>query len=178
MSNSVRISKPAILEALNKYLEKDLANKIFYTACDIDEHDRKNMIGMTCKEWSERFDDDWEIVWADDTGAGFGKCGDSVYGNVDDCIICRTDYDGHRYRLWVWCESLHSNLGFIHAAIKTYSKQHDICYRGYRIEWIPNKEQYRISKWWEQQNIMTYTDDLQEAYNEIEQHTAGDLTRS
>lgn len=62
--------------------------------------------------------------------------------------------------------------------MKVYSKQHDICYHGYRIEWIPNKEQYRISKWWEQQNTMTYTDDLQEAYNEIDQHTAGDLTRS
>lgn len=123
MSNSVRISKPAILEALNKYLEKDLANKIFYTACDIDEHDRKNMIGMTCKEWSERFDDDWEIVWADNTNAGFGKQGDSVYGNVDDLVICRTDYDGHRYRLWVWHEVLDSSLPFIRAAMDTYHKR-------------------------------------------------------
>jgi len=125
MSYSARVSKVAVREQLEKYLDSKLAAKIFWEIVDADEADHKNMIGMTYGEWSERFDDDREVVWADDTNAGFGKRGDSVYGNLDNCIICMTQYDGHRYKLWVWCEPLTSNDKYVVAAVAEYHKRHD-----------------------------------------------------
>ena len=95
--------------------------KIFWEACDIDERDARDMVGMTYGEWAERFDDDREVVWADDTNAGFGRRGDSVYGNLDDCVICRVDYDGRRYKLWVWCEPLKSESRYVMAAMAAHA---------------------------------------------------------
>ena len=118
---SVRVSKEAMKEALLKYLEDDLAMKIFWEACDIDERDARDMVGMTYAEWNARFDDDREVVWADDTNAGFGRRGDSVYGNLDDCVICRVDYDGRRYKLWVWCEPLKSESRYVMAAMAAHA---------------------------------------------------------
>ena len=117
---SVRVSKVSVMETLKKYLSDDLATDIFYEICDADERDAREMIGMTYAEWSERFDDDREVVWADDTHAGFGKRGDPVYGNLDDCIICMTQYDGRRYKLWVWCEALHSDDVRVRGGMKAY----------------------------------------------------------
>lgn len=122
--SSVRVSKVAVLAKLKEYLADELATDIYWAICDADEKDRRDMIGMTCAEWSERFDDDWEIVWADDTHAGFGKRGDSVYGCINDCIICRTDYDGHRYKLWVWCEALSSEDRTVRGGMKAYYQRH------------------------------------------------------
>ena len=119
-----QVSKVQVKEILRKYLTDDLANRMFWEIVDADETDRKNMIGMTMAEWMERFDDDFEVVWADDTNAGFGKRGDTVYGNLDDCVICRTDWDGHRYKLWVWCEPLHSEAPWVVAGMKEYEKRH------------------------------------------------------
>lgn len=119
-----QVSKLEVREILHKYLDEKLANRIFWEIVDADEYDRKHMIGMTCGEWLERFDDDFRTVWADDTNAGFGKAGDSVYGNINDCIICRTSWDGHEYTLFVWCEPLHSEKSFVNAAVAEYHKRH------------------------------------------------------
>ena len=120
---SNRVSKIQVKEILGKYLENDLVNKIYWEIVGADENDMKNVIGMTVSEWRARFDDDFELVWADDTNAGFGKRGDSVYGNSDDCVICRSDYDGKRYKFWVWCEPLTSETPFVIAAMKEHEKR-------------------------------------------------------
>ena len=121
---SVRVSKVAVLDTLKKYLADDLANDIFEEIVKTDETDYQSMIGMTMKEWNERFDDDHEVVWAEDTGAGFGKAGDPVYGNMDDCIICMTMRDMHRLALCVWCEGLHTDNRVVLAAMDVYHKRH------------------------------------------------------
>ena len=118
-----RVSKAQLMNVLHEYLEDGLANNIYYAICDADDYDRKHMIGMTVGEWKKRFDDDYELVWADDTNAGFGKQGDTVYGNSDYCVICRTDYDGKRFRLWVWRESLHSDTPWVVAGMKEHEKR-------------------------------------------------------
>ena len=123
MSN--RVSRIQVRETLDKYLAKELADAMYLEICKADDYDRHHMIGMTCAEWKERFEDDFEVVWADDTNAGFGKRGDSVYGTIDDCVICRTDYDGRRYKLWVWCEALHSSSPWVVGGMQEYAKRHN-----------------------------------------------------
>jgi len=113
-----RVSKIQVLKILRKYLTEDMSNRLYWEIVDADENDRKNMIGMTMAEWKERFDDDFEVVWAADTNAGFGKAGDSVYGYHDDCVICRTCWDGHKYTLYVWCEALHTDSICVNAVMK------------------------------------------------------------
>ena len=122
MSYSARVSKPAVEAVLEKYLDHALARKIFCDIVDSDEEDHRNMIGMTYVEWKERFDDDRQLVWADDT-PGFGKAGGSVYGNADNCIICCTRKDMHGYTLCLWEEVWASDKPFIRAAIKEYQKR-------------------------------------------------------
>lgn len=124
MNNSARISKPVIREILDRYLDKTLAGKIFWEMVEQDAEDQKNMVGMTYGEWKERFDDDRQLVWADDTKAGFGKAGDPVYGDADDCVICRTMYDGKRYKLYLWVKPLTTDVPWINAAMKEYEKRH------------------------------------------------------
>ena len=122
--SSARVSKPAVREILEKYLDDKLAEKIFWDIVEKDELDAKNVIGMTYKEWNERFDDDREVVWAADTKAGFGKKGDSVYGDLDDCIICCQESDGKRYKLWVWCEALTTDEHYVNRAVEAYKLRH------------------------------------------------------
>lgn len=118
-----RVSKPAVQEILNKYLDEKLANKIFWAICDKDEEDQKNAVGMTVKEWKERNEHDYRIVWADDTGAGFGKRGDSVYGDSDNLIICCIERYGRELTLHVWGEALASDKAFINAAIEEHKRR-------------------------------------------------------
>lgn len=125
MSYSARVSKVAVLEQLKKYLADELADDIFADIVKADENDHRNMIGMTYGEWADRFDDDRQLVWADDTHAGFGRRGDSVYGDNRDCVICMTEYDGRRYKLWVWCETLHTEDRRILAAMAEYHRRHE-----------------------------------------------------
>ena len=112
-----QVSKFQVREILRMYLDDELANKMFWEIVDADENDRKNMIGMTMAEWMERFDDDFEVVWAADTNAGFGKRGDSVYGTIDDCVIISTRWDGHRYTLLVWCDGLSTDDIIVNAVM-------------------------------------------------------------
>lgn len=118
-----QVSKFQVREILRKYLADDLANRMFWEIVDADENDRKNMIGMTMAEWMERFDDDFEVVWAADTNAGFGKRGDSVYGNIDDCVITSTRWNGHKYTLLVWCESLTTDDVLVNAVMNGRAKR-------------------------------------------------------
>ena len=124
--SSVRASRIAIRSVLEKYLSDDLVHKIFWEICDQDDNDRKNVIGMTVKEYLDRFDDidDLKIVWADDTNAGFGKYGDSVYGNCDDCVICCVSRRMKTTTFYVWCEPLHSDKAYVIGAMQEYRKRH------------------------------------------------------
>lgn len=124
--SNVRISKPAIRYVLGKYLSDELAADMFNEMVRLDEEDQEeNIIGMTVGEFMDRFEpDDLRIVWADDTRAGFGRRGDSVYGNVHDCIICRISQSQHTTTLHVWCKPLSSQEPFIIAAVNAYDAQH------------------------------------------------------
>lgn len=123
---SVRVSKVAVLDTLKKYLADELANDIFEEIVKIDENDYRSMIGMTIKEWNERFDEKHEVVWADDTCAGFGRAGDPVCGNMDDCVICMTMQDMNRLCLCVWCEGLYTDNKMVLAAMDVYHKRHSV----------------------------------------------------
>ena len=120
-----RVSKPAVQEILNKYLDEELANKIFWEICDKDEEEQINAVGMTVKEWKERNDCDYKIVWADDTQAGFGARGDSVYGASDHLIICCIERRGAKKEcvLQVWSEALESDKAFIKAAMEEHERR-------------------------------------------------------
>ena len=119
MSYGVRVSKVQVQKVLEKYFDDAMVMRVLGEICYADECDHRNMIGMTYGQWKERFDYDHDILWADDTNAGFGNAGDPVYGDCDDCVICRTEYDGKRYKLFVWCEPLHSDLDYVYAAMRT-----------------------------------------------------------
>lgn len=123
--SSVRASRVVIRSVLDKYLDEKLAARIFWDICNQDDADRRNMIGMTWGEYKERFDDDEDVslVWADDTKAGFGRQGDSVYGNSDDCVICRVVRGSHYTKLYVWTDPLTSDLPFVKAAMAEYHKR-------------------------------------------------------
>lgn len=113
-----QVSKVQVREILRKYLADDLADRMFWEIVEADENDRNHMIGMTMGEWMERFDDDFEVLWAADTNAGFGKHGDTVYGNIDDCVIITTSWDGHKYTLLVWCDGLKTDDICVNAVMK------------------------------------------------------------
>lgn len=122
---SVRVSKPAVRSVLEKYLSDDLAEDIFREIVEQDEDDARNSIGMTVGEFLDRFEpDDLSIVWADDTKAGFGRRGDSVYGNNKDCVICCINESMHKVTLHVWCKPLTSDLAYVNAAMKEYYRRH------------------------------------------------------
>ena len=123
MNNSARISKPAVAEILNKYLDKELAEKMYFEMVEQDAKDKENVIGMTIREFVDRFDEDAQIVWADDTLAGFGKRGDPVYGNVYDCVICCVEFEKRKLKLWVWAEALTTDKAFINAAMEIHEKR-------------------------------------------------------
>lgn len=98
-----RVSKPVVMEILKKYLDDQLAWKIFEDIEKADEKEAASEIGMTYGEWKERFDERLKaVVWAADTHAGFGKAGDPVYGNADDLkiVMIKTDYKGKTLCLW------------------------------------------------------------------------------
>lgn len=105
-----RINKTAIMETLKKYLDDELAEKIFYDMEEADLRDEKNQVGMKYGEWKEKFDDERELVWAADSHGGFGKKGWPVYGNADDLTIVRMDTNMHGKKtlhlwdteLWGW----------------------------------------------------------------------------
>jgi hypothetical protein len=122
---SSRISKPVVRSILEKYLDNTMAHRIFWEMVEQDENDSRNVIGMTLKEFKERFDvDNLEIVWADDTNAGFGRAGWTVYGDNDDCVICSTETIRGGYKLHVWCDPLTSSLPWVNAAMKEHHRRH------------------------------------------------------
>lgn len=127
MYRSVRVSRKAVLDVLTDKLANALAYDIYNEICRIDEEDAMNMVGMTVEEWRDRFDDDCRIVWADDTRAGFGKAGDSVYGDCRDCVIVRISEQGAtcapRYTLHVWCEGLSTDDKGINSVMKRYMER-------------------------------------------------------
>ena len=120
----VKVSCAIVRSVLEKYLDDTLAHKIYWDIFDTDAAARRDVIGMTYREWNTLFDDDRYLVWADDTKAGFGKAGWPVYGDADDCIICQTAYDGHRYTLYLWDEILTTDKPWIIAAVNSYKKRH------------------------------------------------------
>ena len=126
MNGSVRVSRKAVLDVLTDKLALALAYDLYDEICRIDDEDARNMVGMTVKEWRERFDNEYRIVWAADTCAGFGKAGDSVYGNPDDLVIVETDRQGGtwsapEYTLRVWSTALHTDDRAINAALKLWA---------------------------------------------------------
>ena len=90
----VRVSKVSVMEVLRKYLSEELARDIMgdieYAECEEMEAE----IGMTYGEWKERFSDEHDVVWAKDSGAGFGRKGWTVYGDCDDMQIVQIDTVG------------------------------------------------------------------------------------
>ena len=112
-----RINKIAIMETLKKYLDDQMAWKIFDDMEAAEERDQRNQVGMKYGEWKQKFDDDFELVWAADSHGGFGKKGWSVYGNADDLTIVRIDTHTNGKKtlhlwdtdLWGWDE-LKGNL--------------------------------------------------------------------
>lgn len=104
------INKIAIMETLKKYLDNQLAWKIFDDMENKQEKDERNQAGMKYGEWKKKFDDSHTLVWAADSHGGFGKKGWSVYGNADDLTIVRihTDHHGEKILelwdtdLWGW----------------------------------------------------------------------------
>lgn len=114
MNRSVRVSRKAVMDVLKDKLSLALAYDIYVEICKIDDNDADSIIGMTVYEFRERFDNDYRLVWYEDTGAGFGKAGDSVYGNSDDLVIIMTSEQGGvtnvpRLTLHVWSPALHSD---------------------------------------------------------------------
>lgn len=98
-----RINKTAIMETLKKYLDDQLAWKIFDDMEAAEERDQRNQVGMKYGEWKQKFDDDHELVWAADSHGGFGKKGWSVYGNADELTIVRMDtHMGGKKTLHLW----------------------------------------------------------------------------
>ena len=57
-----RINKTAIMETLKKYLDDQLAWKIFDDMEAAEERDQRNQVGMKYGEWKQKFDDDRELV--------------------------------------------------------------------------------------------------------------------
>lgn len=115
-----RVSKKTVAAALKKkeFMVEDLVDYILREIERLDKAEEDSVIGMTIGEWSDRFDENCQIVWADDTKVGFGNKGDQVCGNVDDCVICRTVRSQGKLTLQVWCEGLTSDLPFINAAME------------------------------------------------------------
>lgn len=121
---SSRISKPVVRSILEKYLDDTLAHRIFWEMVEQDENDSRNVIGMTVQEYLDRFDiDDLSIVWADDT-PGFGRRGQSVYGDCSDSIICCIETSAHAVKLIVWDRPLTSDLAYVKAAVEEYNRRH------------------------------------------------------
>ena len=123
MTYSNRVSKIAVQDSLRKYLSDDLAAVILKDIIETDECDRENVVGMTFAEWNERFDDNFSLVWADDTRAGFGNAGQPVYGDPYDCVICKVSYTTGHCTLHVWCEGITSNKPWINAAMAEHAKR-------------------------------------------------------
>lgn len=113
-----RVSKQTVAAALKKFMAEDLVDYIFREIERLDKAEEDSVIGMTIGEWNDRFDENCQIVWADDTKVGFGNKGDQVCGNVDDCVICCTVRSQGKLTLQVWCEGLTSDLPFINAAME------------------------------------------------------------
>lgn len=121
----VRISRPVVRSVLEKYLADDLAADMLAEMIRQDEEDQANTIGMTVSEFLDRFEpDDLQIVWADDTRAGFGRRGDSVYGDTHDCIICCVSQAQHTTTLHVWSKPLTSTEPYVLAAVEEYDRRH------------------------------------------------------
>lgn len=125
MYTGIRVSQIAVRNSLRKYLADELADDILNDILETDEHDHNSMVGMTCKQWENRFDYPHRVVWADDTLAGFGNRGDLVSGTYSDGIICRVNYDGYYYTLYIWVEGLSTDDKYIHAALNEYHKRQE-----------------------------------------------------
>ena len=113
-----RVSKLTVMEALRKYMADDLAEYIFREVERLDEAEESAVIGMTFGEWRTRFDENCAVVWADDTKVGFGKKGDPVCGNIDDCVICSIVRSQGKLTLEVWCDGLTTDKEFIKCAME------------------------------------------------------------
>ena len=98
-----RMSKIVVMETLKKYLDNQLAWKIYEDIEKADQHDFENQVGMKYGEWKNKFDyENFDIVWAADSHGGFGKKGWTVYGNCDDLTIVRIDRRMDKLTLHLW----------------------------------------------------------------------------
>jgi len=97
-----RVSKVSVREVLREYLADELVDDILMDIEKKQIAERESEAGMTYGEWKSRFDDDVSLVWADDSGAGFGRKGDPVYGNCDDMRIVKIVTGAHKKVLHLW----------------------------------------------------------------------------
>lgn len=97
-----RVSKVVVQDVLDKYLDRSLVWKILEDIEAEDLKKQKSMCGMLYGEWKKHFDDEHSVVWAADSGAGFGRKGWTVYGDCDDMQIVQVDrcHDGLTLHLW------------------------------------------------------------------------------
>jgi len=101
-----RVSKKVVASVLKDFFTADLACEVYYKICGESEKEAKAEIGMKFGDWVRRFDDDFDVVWAADTGAGFGSAGDSPSGDCDDCRIVKIVTDGKKKVLHIWDDAI------------------------------------------------------------------------
>ena len=97
-----RVSKVSVEEVLRKYLADALVEDIMLDIENDQIRERSDEVGMLYGEWKSRFDDDVSLVWAADSGAGFGKKGWPVYGVCDDMRIVMISKEAHKKTLHLW----------------------------------------------------------------------------
>ena len=120
----VKISAAVTRAVLEKYLDPVLSTRIYWNIIDTDAAARRDVVGMTYRDWKKLFDDDHEPVWAADTRSGFSYAGWPIYGSADDLIICRTQYNGQRLQLLLWSDAFTTNVPWILSAIKSYNERY------------------------------------------------------
>lgn len=101
-----RVSKKVVASVLKDFFTADMAARIYHEICEASEKEAKDELGMKFGDWKRRFDDDFDVVWAADTGAGFGNAGDTPSGDIDDCRIVKIVTDGRKKVLHVWDDAL------------------------------------------------------------------------
>jgi len=101
-----RVSMVSVGEVLDRYLDADLFYRIMEDIEKASHEEEKAACGMLYGEWKNRFDDPHSVVWAADSGAGFGKKGWTVYGDCDDMRIVQIDtHQNGEKTLHLWYNS-------------------------------------------------------------------------
>lgn len=98
-----RVSKVSVETALERFLTDDLRAKIMEDIEYWDRREAETEVGMLYGDWARRFDEeDFDVVWAADSGAGFGEKGWTVYGDCDNMRIVKITKSGHKKTLHLW----------------------------------------------------------------------------